>query len=193
MNRSEYHIRNLLMMEDQVKWHLREWRNQPFVRNQMIQSEEISESAHEAYLQKLPHHPTRQVYLLMEGETPLGVMNLDWFRETDSLEFGFFVIREHDQYRGLGALMEYVILEHAINELAVNEVFCRTLTTNEKTIALHRKFGFQSLGKETLETGNLLLRQSISPQEWQDKKDGLKRMLMRMAPVTDIQWQNGGS
>ena len=193
MKQINYRIQNLLSMDALVKEQLREWRNQPFVRSQMIQSEEISPSAHEAYLQNLPNHPTRQVYFLVEGEQPLGVINLDWFQKKSSLEFGFFVIHEKDQYRGLGALMEYMILEYAFSQLTVSNVYCRTLTTNEKTIALHRKFGFDSRGEEKLASGNVLLHQNITYETWQKKKEPLKRMLLRMAPVDAIQWQNGGN
>ncbi|SHJ67008.1 UDP-4-amino-4,6-dideoxy-N-acetyl-beta-L-altrosamine N-acetyltransferase [Paramaledivibacter caminithermalis] len=176
--------------DNDIKQQLRYWRNQEFIRKNMFNQDIISKEDHEKFLRKLEEDDSTKVFLTFYDNRPFGVLNYH-LREEDSLEFGYYLIDEKHISSGLGAVLEYVLLNHAFYNLKVKKVYCRTLTYNKKVINLHKKFGF--IVQKTLK--NIIKRdgksldacmQVIYPEIWEKQRTKIKKIIKYIIPLDDI-------
>ncbi len=172
---------NLLDTEDKMKWQVRAWRNDDFVRKNMLNTHIISESEHKEFLGKLQNSISDKYYIaLYEGE-PFGVLNMHVDIDRKRLEFGYYLSDIKYVDGGFGVILEYVLLNHAFDCLKLETVFCRTLSTNKKVVALHKRFGFDSTMSD-----EQICYQSISTGKWKDKREYIENIIDRIFPVHDI-------
>jgi RimJ/RimL family protein N-acetyltransferase len=137
LSKSEIVFKNILECDDNLKRSLREWRNQPFIREQMTTTHEISESEHAAWLASLQNGNSKKTFVAFLGDTPFGVCNL----ALDG-EFGFYVFDKNLLGFGLGYRMcdEFLKLIHGSGD--IKTVKSRVIKSNEKSLGLHKKLGF---------------------------------------------------
>lgn len=79
---------NDLTEEEQIK--VLRWRNHPGVRSQMYHKQTISLAEHKNFLAQLPTQEKKFYWLLKEGDTDLGVIDIVDYREEAS-EWGFYL------------------------------------------------------------------------------------------------------
>lgn len=172
---------NLLDADEKMKMEVRTWRNYDFVRENMFNTHIISEDEHKEYLERLKKSISDKQYIAFCGMEPFGVINTHTDFKGKRLEFGYYLTDEKYVNGGFGAILEYVLLEHAFFDLRLDTVFCRTLSTNKKVIALHKRFGFDvSLGDEQL------CYQNISAGKWREKREFIKNIISNIFTVADI-------
>lgn len=172
---------NLLDADEKLKMEVRIWRNYDFVRNNMLNTHIISEDEHKKYLERLKESISDKQYIAFYGKEAFGVINTHTDFEGKRLEFGYYLTDEKYVDGGFGAILEYALLEHAFFDLRLDTVFCRTLSSNKKVIALHKRFGFDI----TLQDERLCY-QSISAGKWREKRILVGKIINNIFAVENI-------
>lgn len=172
---------NLLDAEEKIKWQVRAWRNNDFVKKNMFNTHIISESEHKAFLDKLQNSISDKYYIAFYGDEPFGVLNIHIDSDGTKLEFGYYLTDIKYVDSGFGAILEYALLNHAFYGLNIKTVFCRTLPMNKKVVALHERFGF-----DIIMCDEEICCQGISAKKWEDKRKYIENIIGSIFPINDI-------
>ncbi len=141
LEKSEIVFENILGCDKETQKALRTWRNEPFVREQMTTTHEISESEHEAWLKSIKENSSKKTFIAFVNGEPFGVCNLRL--DGKSGEFGFYIFRKNLLGFGLGARMCEKFLSFAAKIGDIERVTSTVLKTNVKSFGLHKKLGFE--------------------------------------------------
>ncbi|MGE4294082.1 MAG: UDP-4-amino-4,6-dideoxy-N-acetyl-beta-L-altrosamine N-acetyltransferase [Campylobacterales bacterium] len=142
-NRADFSLRPLQQADRE---RLLCWRNSDRVRENMYTDHLIGEDEHNAWFAKTLNDPAVWYRVFAHKDRPIGLTSLT--RIENGSGFWGFYLGEPDAPAGCGAVMEWLSLEAAFDELGLSEVFCEVFAFNGAVIKLHRKFGF-------IETGSL--------------------------------------
>jgi len=127
-------------IEQQTK--VREVRNQVGVRSSMYTEHEIELNEHLGWISRLKSDKKQIVFaVLNEEQQPIGVVSVN---ALDTLhkkaDWAFYL--DENQRGGLGAALEYSLIEYVFNELKLDKLNCEVIETNEAVVKLHKKFNF---------------------------------------------------
>jgi len=118
-------------------------KNKKIVINQHIKTKEV----HFKWIESLKNRNDWKFWIIFVGKIPIGsayLQNLD-FKKLSS-EWGFYI--GEDEYRGTGAIIEYIILEYFFNILKFENLNGTVLENSTLVIRMHKKFGFKIIGRE---------------------------------------------
>ena len=120
-----------------------EWRNSPSVREKMFTTHVITPEEHDAHFARIQDDPTRRYLLCLDEQgLPVGVVTFtDIDQATGSCEWGFYL--GGTTGRGTGTKMLYGAVEYAFGELGMRTIGAAVLGTNEASIRIHLRLGFQ--------------------------------------------------
>lgn len=182
---------NILELDDIYIKNLRDWRNQDFVRQRMLNQQIITEEEHAGFIEHLKNNKEKRYYISFLGSRPFGVLCYDFDKKNNNLEFGYYLIEQDLINSGLGIVMEYSLLNHAFYDLKVNKVFCRTLASNEKVVSLHTKFGFVTEGilkqhVKTIGGYDDITLQAITESMWAQKKEKIEKYIRVIVDIGRI-------
>lgn len=131
-------------LEQQLK--VREIRNQSAVRSSMYTDHEISLSEHLGWIHKLKADKRQIVFAVIDGnDEPIGVVSVNALDLLHKKSDWAFYLGE-DQRGGLGAALEYHLIEYVFNSLELEKLNCEVIETNEAVVKLHKKFHFKEEG-----------------------------------------------
>lgn len=134
-----------LSEDEQLKvWH---WRNHEAIRKWMYHTQPFTLKAHLAFLQSLPRRKDKAYFLVRNQHGYLGVIdfvNIDIFHR--SCDFGLYVNPE-GVIPGTGSLLEMAGILYAFNELKLDTINVDVFFDNQRSLGLHKKFGFNVTGK----------------------------------------------
>ena len=112
---------------------LRVWRNQPDVAQWMYTDAQISEA----------DHARRYWIIELDGE-PVGLANLaDISPVNRRCAWAYYLASPSVRGKGVGAYVEYWVIEHVFGALALSRLWCEVLVENEAVWKLHESFGFR--------------------------------------------------
>jgi UDP-4-amino-4,6-dideoxy-N-acetyl-beta-L-altrosamine N-acetyltransferase len=160
---------------------LREWRNLPHISQHMFTSHEIGIDEHNRWFERAMADPSRRDWIIMFKEQSVGLVSIfDIDVENSRARWGFYVA--DPKLPGVGAIVEFKILEHVFDEMDLHKLACEVLTTNPSTIAVHEKFGFAVDGTardEIRRDGEFIdvVHLSILNQEWRAVEPQMRVML----------------
>ena len=116
-------------------------RNEPSIKNSMYTDHHISLSEHLNWVEKLKNDKTQIVFIILVNDIASGVLSisaLDLLHKKS--DWAFYLT---DKVRGgLGAALEFSLLNFAFDELLLEKLNCEVLETNDVVVKLHKKFGF---------------------------------------------------
>ena len=116
-------------------------RNEPSIRNSMYTDHHISLDEHLNWVEKLKNDKTQIVFIILVNDIASGVLSisaLDLLHKKS--DWAFYLT---DKVRGgLGAALEFSLLNFAFDELLLEKLNCEVLETNDVVVKLHKKFGF---------------------------------------------------
>jgi len=150
---------------------VRDIRNQDSVRSCMYTDHIISIEEHQSWISKLRNDSAQQVFVILAAELkPIGVLSVN---AIDNLhkkaDWAFYL--EKNARGGLGAALEYFLLNYVFYFLRLEKLNCEVIETNASVVRLHEKFGFlkegyrrSNLEKNGKRIGVYLL--GITKQEW---------------------------
>lgn len=123
---------------------VRNWRNSPDVAPYMYNETHIGEEQQIKWFEKISNENS-SVYWIIEFEgKKLGLASLTGIDKTlSSCYWAFYLGDLSVRGGGIGAKIEYNVLEYVFNELKLNKLRCEVFISNDKVIKMHEKFGFR--------------------------------------------------
>lgn len=158
---------------------VRNWRNSPEVSAYMYNEHYISEEQQQKWFDNINWNTSR--YWVIEYQDKLyGLASINNIDHTlQSCYWAFYLGDTSVRGAGIGAKVEYNVLEYVFTELKLNKLRCEVFVSNEKVIKMHEKFGFRReayyrehciKGKEKLDVVGLAVLKS----EWDQIKGLMK-------------------
>lgn len=126
---------------------IRVWRNLPEVARYMYTDHYITPEEHERWFQDIYKDPSRRYWVIVFQDERVGLVNLyDINHENRRCFWAFYIAGPQARGRGVGRLVEYLILQHVFGGLNFNKLCCEVLSYNEPVIMMHKSFGFKQEG-----------------------------------------------
>lgn len=124
-----------------------QWRNLPGIRRNMHNDSPISWQQHQAWFAALQEDKQRKVYVFLQDQRPIGVLNFTWHTD-GKLEWGCY-LGETNVWPGSGLLLEIAALDYAANHTDCRSLHAEVLSFNHSVIKMHQLFGYQPLPDKT--------------------------------------------
>jgi len=125
---------------------MRQWRNQPGVRQNMYTTHEISSEEHALWWGKTKARSDCQYFMYQLGDGPEGVVSFTQIDRNNGTAFWAFYAAPGAR-KGTGGRMEYLALQHAFEVLGLRKLSCEVLSFNTAVVKMHHKFGFEEEGR----------------------------------------------
>ncbi len=113
------------------------WRNSPAVAAYMYTDHAISPDEHALSAKD------RRYWIIEDDAFPVGLANitgLDPARRR--CEWAYYLGEASVRGRGVGAAVEFIVIDHVFSRLGLNKLWCEVLVDNEAVWRLHESFGF---------------------------------------------------
>ena len=153
-------------------------RNQPEIREAMFTSHLISESEHKNWLSRILNDPEQKIFIIYEENSVRGVVSLSKLDlRNQSCDWAFYLdVKSHGN--GIGATIEFAILNYVFMNLGLMKLNCEVLESNPSVVRLHNKFGFkeEGFGANYIERNGKMIgvhRLGITNLEWLESKKKL--------------------
>ncbi|MFT7035475.1 MAG: UDP-4-amino-4,6-dideoxy-N-acetyl-beta-L-altrosamine N-acetyltransferase [Cyclobacteriaceae bacterium] len=122
---------------------VRYWRNSPDVASYMYNEKEISSSGQLEWFNRINEESSKYWVISYNGKK-LGLASVTGIDYTlQSCYWAFYLGDSSVRGAGIGAKVEYNVLEYVFNELGLNKLRCEVFVENDKVIKMHEKFGFR--------------------------------------------------
>lgn len=120
------------------------WRNLPEIRRWMYTDHVISQEEHDRWFAGALVNPTRRYWIIELDGAPVGLANLaDIDLGQRRATWAYYLADPAVRGRGLGAFVEYFVIEHVFDDLGLDKLWCEVLVENEAVWKMHEAFGFQ--------------------------------------------------
>lgn len=125
---------------------LRRLRNHPAIREAMYTDHLISEAEHARWMAGLAGDDRRLVFVVLgTGGEVLGLVSVTAIdRLHRTADWAFYLAPE--ARGGLGAALEYHLLEFVFGDMGLEKLNCEVLETNPAVVRMHGKFLFREEG-----------------------------------------------
>ena len=120
------------------------WRNQPDVARWMYSDQRIAADMHARWFEAALVDPRRRYWVIEADGKPVGLANLyDLAPEHGRASWAYYLADPSTRGQGIGAYVEYWVIEHVFGDLGLNKLWCEVLIGNEGVWKLHEGFGFR--------------------------------------------------
>jgi UDP-4-amino-4,6-dideoxy-N-acetyl-beta-L-altrosamine N-acetyltransferase len=123
---------------------LLDWRNRPEVAAYMYTDHQISPDEHARWFAGAMSAADRRYWIIELDQEPVGLANLAGLdparRRT---EWAYYLAEPSVRGRGVGAAVEFAMIDHVFGALALHKLWCEVLAENEAVWRLHESFGFR--------------------------------------------------
>jgi UDP-4-amino-4,6-dideoxy-N-acetyl-beta-L-altrosamine N-acetyltransferase len=120
------------------------WRNLPEIARWMYSDHVISPAEHARWFDAALADPRRRYWIIEADGRPVGLANLyDLAPEHGRTAWAYYLADPSTRGQGIGAFVEYWMIEHVFGALGLNKLWCEVLIGNEAVWRLHEGFGFQ--------------------------------------------------
>lgn len=164
------------------------WRNAPAVRANMYTTHLITPAEHARWWSQTCDDPSRRYFIFETRDGAFGVLGFTRIGEiAGEAEWAFYA--STDAPRGTGSKMEWLALEYAFGELALQTLRCEVLETNTRVIDLHTRFGFVAVGTATRQIDQAgeanIYRLALDRDRWAGlRQSALDRLIRQQGPAT---------
>ncbi len=161
---------------------MRAWRNEPAVRANMYTQHEISREEHLNWWEKTKVRTDQKYFMYEMAGAPIGIAAFTGI-DIQSRNSAWAFYTSPSAPKGTGSKMEFLMLEHAFNELRLHKLYCEVLAFNASVIKLHQKFGFNVEGvfRQQHKVNDDFVdtyRLGILASEWQEHRYSLHEKLI---------------
>lgn len=165
------------------------WRNQEFVRENMVDDSVISMESHRKYLERLRTKDDQKVFIAFYDGNPVAVMT---FRFNESnIESGSYVINEEDLSKGFGVITGYARFEYIFDKMPDGKMQTIILEHNKKNINLQRNFGCIMENTVKIEKSDGTIENAfiytMTKEQWDTHRDKIQRLISRIVPIDKIE------
>lgn len=120
------------------------WRNAPEVAAFMYTDGVISPEAHATWLATALAAEGRRYWIVELDGRGVGLANLVRIDGANRrCDWAYYLADPATRGRGVGACVEYAVIEHVFGQLGLNKLWCEVLIGNEAVWRLHESFGFR--------------------------------------------------
>lgn len=174
----------LPLQQDDVEL-VRTWRNSPEVAQYMYMSEPITAEQQAAWFTKVSQDSSSVYWMIEYNDKKVGLASLTGINpQLSSCYWAFYLGDTTNRGAGLGAKVEFNVINYVFDTLKLNKLRCEVITFNDKVIAMHEKFGFrreayyrQHVKKEG--TWHDVVGLALLKQEWLQYRDTMRSKLYR--------------
>ncbi len=120
------------------------WRNLPEIARWMYSDHAISSDEHARWFNGALQDAQRRYWVIEADGRAVGLANLyDLSEEHARTAWAYYLADPSTRGQGIGAFVEYWVIEHVFGELGLAKLWCEVLIENEAVWRLHEGFGFQ--------------------------------------------------
>lgn len=120
------------------------WRNSAAVAPYMYSDHEITAEEHARWLDSALRAADRRYWLVEFDGAPVGLANLARIdTEQARAEWAYYLADPAVRGRGVGAAVEFTVLDYVFGRLGMHKLWCEVLLENEAVWRLHERFGFR--------------------------------------------------
>jgi UDP-4-amino-4,6-dideoxy-N-acetyl-beta-L-altrosamine N-acetyltransferase len=120
------------------------WRNSPEVAAHMYTDHEIGPQEHSAWLKATLGADDRRYWIIELDGVGVGVAHVVRIDPGNRrCEWGFYLADPAVRGRGVGACVQYAVIEHVFATLGLNKLWCEALAENARALELYERFGFR--------------------------------------------------
>jgi UDP-4-amino-4,6-dideoxy-N-acetyl-beta-L-altrosamine N-acetyltransferase len=135
---------NLRPLEASDRDRLLAWRNQPEIARWMYSDHAISPEEHARWFAGALADGRRRYWVIEADGLPVGLANLyDLAPEHGRTSWAYYLADPSTRGQGIGAFVEYWVIEQVFGALSLNKLWCEVLIGNEAVWRLHEGFGFR--------------------------------------------------
>jgi UDP-4-amino-4,6-dideoxy-N-acetyl-beta-L-altrosamine N-acetyltransferase len=165
---------------------VRAWRNQREVASRMYTDHYITADEHARWFEQVLRDPTRRYWIASHQGRDVGLgclYNIDFSNQRASSAIYLGDMRLAGG--GMGALMEYVLVDRCFQEPYLNKMCCEVLDDNQGVVKGHLTFGFVQEGylrQHVVKGGkpqNVILM-SVLRQDWLVRRQELAERMARI-------------
>ena len=185
----KFYFKRYQHLSEKEKIALLNLRNATFVRENMRHSEEISLTDHLHWLASLKDKMDCLYWAIFLDNELIGSIDLTRIDLKNRFaEWGFFI---DEKCLGLGAILEYLGMEHFFETLYFQRILACVFEKNKKVYHLHKnKFGYELASKYDYQEGDrkfygLILKKDI----WLQRKKEIYPFLTKIYTIDDVIWE----
>lgn len=178
--------------EDKEK--IRGWRNRPSVAQSMYTDHLIAPAEHERWFKRILDDAAVQYWIITYNGEDVGLVNLyDINKRHQRCYWAFYVAQESFKGKGVGAFVEYFILEYVFRNLGLNKLCCEVLSSNLSVVQMHKSFGFKEEGcfrQHVVKGGKPtdIHCLAILREEWKLSRPSTEERLRKIADRRQVEW-----
>jgi UDP-4-amino-4,6-dideoxy-N-acetyl-beta-L-altrosamine N-acetyltransferase len=160
------------------------WRNLPEIARWMYSDHAIAPQEHAQWFAGALADPRRRYWVIEADGLPVGLANLyDLAAEHRRTAWAYYLADPSTRGQGIGAFVEYWVIEHVFGALALNKLWCEVLIGNEAVWRLHEGFGFQRealFRQHVLKNGELtdVVGLGLLASDWAATREASRARLM---------------
>lgn len=165
-------------------------RNELSVRKCMYTDHEIYLDEHLDWIEGLRSDYKQIVFVVFVDSVVSGVVSVNEIDSRHKKSDWAFYLSENVR-GGLGAALEFSLLDFVFNHIKLEKLNCEVIETNENVVKMHKKFGFIQEGfrrsnveKNGERKGVYFL--GITKKEWLDKRSKISKMYESILSKFDI-------
>ena len=120
------------------------WRNAPEVAAHMYTDHVIGPEEHAVWLKATLGADDRRYWIVELDGAGVGVAHVVRIDHVNRrCEWGFYLADPATRGRGVGACVQYAVIEHVFAQLGLNKLWCEALVENARALDLYESFGFR--------------------------------------------------
>ncbi len=121
-----------------------QWRNSPEVAAYMYSDHAISKAEHDRWLEAAQSAEDRAYWIILSDRSAVGLANIVRIDQAARrCEWAYYLGAADARGKGVGAAVEYIVLDHVFGARGLNKLWCEVFVENEAVWKLHESFGFQ--------------------------------------------------
>jgi len=171
-------LREINQCTSEQKVAVRDIRNQDSVRRSMYTDHEIGLDEHLKWVDRLKDDKKQIVFVVLVEEFVSGVVSVNAIDRSHKKSDWAFYLSEKVR-GGLGAALEFSLLDFVFNTLLLEKLNCEVIETNEAVVKMHKKFCFveegfrrENIEKEGGRVGVFFL--GITKSDWLEGKSSVR-------------------
>ena len=126
---------------------IRNWRNSEEVAKYMYTNDQITAEQQIAWYEKIKTDKSQQHWVIRKESESLGLVSLYSIKpQFKTCYWAYYLGSEASRGVGIGAKIEYKLINYVFEEMKFNKLICEVFVFNESVIKLHEKFGFRREG-----------------------------------------------
>jgi UDP-4-amino-4,6-dideoxy-N-acetyl-beta-L-altrosamine N-acetyltransferase len=151
------------------------WRNSPQVAAHMYSDHLITPEEHARWFAGIAGDATRAFWIIEMDRNPVGLVNL-YDIHPEQCEWAYYLADPATRGQGVGAWVEFIMLDYVFATLGLDRLWCEVLAANESVWKLHLSFGFEvsaRLEDHVIKDGepHTVVRLKLTKQGWAERRE----------------------